>query len=163
MFSPSPSFSTMVVNKYKLKSNIKSLNLFGMGVVLVWYQLIWLEIFFKFKRTFVISTEIINPSYYQGSKKSHVSSKLFVFARVLLIFLFRTKGMAESLPIIIYFGFMWLSINKSIFNYKGMWPSLHLLTTRQNQHRIGHRWSLQINSYIQQTNTLTYTVTINNN
>lgn len=118
MFSQSPSLSTMVVNKYKLKSNIKSLNLFGMGVVLVWYQLIWLEIFFKFKRTFVVNTKIINPNYYQGSKQSHASSKLFVFPRVSLRFLFQTKGMAESLPIIVYFGFPWLSMNKSILTIK---------------------------------------------
>ncbi|KAF9622866.1 hypothetical protein IFM89_034996 [Coptis chinensis] len=31
MFSPTPSTSAMIVNKYKLRSNIRSFNLFGMG------------------------------------------------------------------------------------------------------------------------------------
>ncbi|KAK4416568.1 3-ketoacyl-CoA synthase 6 [Sesamum alatum] len=74
MFSPTPSLSAMVVNKYKLRSNIKSFNLSGMGCSA---GLISIDLARDLLQVhpnsyaLVISTEIItSPSYYKGSERA---------------------------------------------------------------------------------------------
>ncbi|XP_075473699.1 3-ketoacyl-CoA synthase 5-like [Primulina tabacum] len=73
LFSPTPSLSAMVVNKYKLRSNIKSYNLSGMGCSA---GLISIDLAKDLLQVhpdsyaLVISTEIITPNYYKGSEKS---------------------------------------------------------------------------------------------
>ncbi|GFQ02030.1 3-ketoacyl-coa synthase 6 [Phtheirospermum japonicum] len=72
LFSPTPSLSAMVVNKYKLRSNIKSYNLSGMGCSA---GLISIDLARDLLQVhpnsyaLVVSTEIITPNYYKGSEK----------------------------------------------------------------------------------------------
>lgn len=73
LFSPTPSLSAMVVNKYKLRSNIRSFNLSGMGCSA---GLISIDLARDLLQThpnsnaLVISTEIITPNYYQGNERA---------------------------------------------------------------------------------------------
>ncbi|KZV53874.1 3-ketoacyl-CoA synthase 6-like [Dorcoceras hygrometricum] len=73
LFSPTPSLSAMVVNKYKLRSNIKSYNLSGMGCSA---GLISMDLARDLLQVhpnsyaLVISTEIITPNYYKGSERA---------------------------------------------------------------------------------------------
>ncbi|MTV28279.1 hypothetical protein FTX61_23235, partial [Nitriliruptoraceae bacterium ZYF776] len=69
LFSPTPSLSAMVVNKYKLRSNIKSYNLSGMGcsagLISIDLARDLLQVIPN-SNAIVVSTEIITPNYYQG-------------------------------------------------------------------------------------------------
>nr|GMC59941.1 3-ketoacyl-CoA synthase 6 [Ipomoea batatas]GMC67806.1 3-ketoacyl-CoA synthase 6 [Ipomoea batatas]GME06924.1 3-ketoacyl-CoA synthase 6 [Ipomoea batatas] len=73
LFSPTPSLSAMVVNKYKLRSNIKSYNLSGMGCSA---GLISIDLARDLlhvhpnSNALVVSTEIITPNYYKGSERA---------------------------------------------------------------------------------------------
>ncbi|CAI9772735.1 unnamed protein product [Fraxinus pennsylvanica] len=73
LFSPTPSLSAMVVNKYKLRSNIKSYNLSGMGCSA---GLISMDLARDLLQAhpnsyaLVVSTEIITPNYYKGSERA---------------------------------------------------------------------------------------------
>ncbi|KAG5521522.1 hypothetical protein RHGRI_033924 [Rhododendron griersonianum] len=73
LFSPTPSLSAMVVNKYKMRSNIKTFNLSGMGCsagvisINVAHDLLQ---FHPNSNALVVSTEIITPNYYQGKERS---------------------------------------------------------------------------------------------
>ncbi|XP_073288969.1 3-ketoacyl-CoA synthase 6-like [Primulina huaijiensis] len=73
LFSPTPSLSAMVVNKYKLRSNVKSYNLSGMGCSA---GLISIDLARDLLQVhpnsyaLVISTEIITPNYYKGSERA---------------------------------------------------------------------------------------------
>ncbi|CAF2138882.1 unnamed protein product, partial [Brassica napus] len=73
LFSPTPSLSAVVINKYKLRSNIKSFNLSGMG----WNaDLISVELARDLlqvhpnSNAIIISTEIIMPNHYKGNKRA---------------------------------------------------------------------------------------------
>ncbi|KAF7827821.1 3-ketoacyl-CoA synthase 6 [Senna tora] len=72
LFSPTPSLSAMVVNKYKLRSNIKSFNLSGMGcsagLISVDLARDLLEVHPN-SNAVVVSTEIITPNHYGGNVK----------------------------------------------------------------------------------------------
>ncbi|KAL9271021.1 3-ketoacyl-CoA synthase 6-like protein [Drosera capensis] len=73
LFSPTPSLSAMVVNKYKMRSNVKSFNLAGMGCSC---SPISIDLARDLLQThpnsnaLVISTEIITPNYYQGKERA---------------------------------------------------------------------------------------------
>lgn len=73
LFSPTPSLSAMIVNKYKLRSNIRSFNLSGMGCSA---GLISIDLARDLLQThpnsnaLVVSTEIITPNYYQGKERA---------------------------------------------------------------------------------------------
>ncbi|KAL7101745.1 hypothetical protein ACP275_08G073900 [Erythranthe tilingii] len=73
LFSPTPSLSAMVVNKYKLRSNIKSYNLSGMGcsagLISIDLARDLLQVHPN-SNALVVSTEIITPNYYQGSERA---------------------------------------------------------------------------------------------
>ncbi|KAL3637811.1 separase/separin [Castilleja foliolosa] len=73
LFSPTPSLSAMVVNKYKLRSNIKSFNLSGMGcsagLISIDLARDLLQVHPN-SNALVISTEIITPNYYKGSERA---------------------------------------------------------------------------------------------
>ncbi|XAR71355.1 Very-long-chain 3-oxoacyl-CoA synthase [Bertholletia excelsa] len=73
LFSPTPSLSAMVVNKYKLRSNVKSFNLSGMGCSA---GLISIDLARDLLQAYpnsyalVVSTEIITPNYYKGQERA---------------------------------------------------------------------------------------------
>jgi 3-ketoacyl-CoA synthase len=73
LFNPTPSLSAMIVNKYKLRGNIKSYNLGGMGcsagVIAVDLAKDMLQVH---RNTYavVVSTENITQNWYFGNKKS---------------------------------------------------------------------------------------------
>ncbi|KAL8200479.1 hypothetical protein R6Q57_011818 [Mikania cordata] len=73
LFSPTPSLSAMVVNKYKLRSNIKSYNLSGMGcsagLIAIDLARNLLQVVPN-SNAIVVSTEIITPNYYQGNERA---------------------------------------------------------------------------------------------
>nr|GEV50940.1 3-ketoacyl-CoA synthase 6 [Tanacetum cinerariifolium] len=73
LFSPTPSLSAMVVNKYNLRSNIKSFNLSGMGcsagLISIDLARDLLQVFPN-SNAVVVSTEIITPNYYQGNERA---------------------------------------------------------------------------------------------
>ncbi|KAK6927954.1 FAE1/Type III polyketide synthase-like protein [Dillenia turbinata] len=73
LFSPTPSLSAMVINKYKMRSNIKSFNLSGMGcsagLISVDLAKHLLQVHAN-SYALVISTEIITPNYYSGTQRS---------------------------------------------------------------------------------------------
>ncbi|XP_059655516.1 3-ketoacyl-CoA synthase 6-like [Cornus florida] len=73
LFSPTPSLSAMVINKYKLRSNIKSFNLSGMGcsagIISVDLARDLLQVHPN-SNAVVVSTEIITPNIYLGNQRS---------------------------------------------------------------------------------------------
>uniref|UniRef100_A0A7N0U358 3-ketoacyl-CoA synthase n=1 Tax=Kalanchoe fedtschenkoi TaxID=63787 RepID=A0A7N0U358_KALFE len=73
LFSPTPSLSAMVINKYKLRSNIKSYNLSGMGcsagVISIDLARDLLQVYPN-SNAVVVSTEIITPNYYKGNERA---------------------------------------------------------------------------------------------
>ncbi|XP_047315566.1 3-ketoacyl-CoA synthase 6-like [Impatiens glandulifera] len=73
LFAPTPSLSAMVVNKYKLRNNIKSFNLSGMGcsagLISIDLARELLQIY-PDSNALIVSTEIITPNYYQGQERA---------------------------------------------------------------------------------------------
>ena len=73
LFSPTPSLSAMVINKYKLRSNIKSFNLSGMGcsagLISVDLARDLLQVHPN-SNAVIVSTEIITPNYYKGNERA---------------------------------------------------------------------------------------------
>lgn len=73
LFSPTPSISAMIVNNYKMRSNIRSFNLSGMGcsagVISIDLARDLLQVHPN-SYALVISTEIITPNYYGGNQRA---------------------------------------------------------------------------------------------
>ncbi|KMZ56767.1 3-ketoacyl-CoA synthase [Zostera marina] len=73
LYSPTPSLSAMIVNKYKMRSNVKSFNLSGMGCSagLLSVDLVrdLLQVHPKCN-ALVVSTEIITPNWYSGNERA---------------------------------------------------------------------------------------------
>ncbi|KAL6954227.1 Protein Nef [Sarracenia purpurea var. burkii] len=73
LFNPTPSLSAMIVNKYKLRGNVRSFNLGGMGcsagVIAVDLAKDLLRIHWN-TYAIVVSTENITQNWYFGNKKS---------------------------------------------------------------------------------------------
>lgn len=73
LFSPTPSLSAMVVNKYRMRADTKSFNLSGMGcsagLISIDLARDLLQVHPN-SNAVVISTEIITPNYYRGSDRS---------------------------------------------------------------------------------------------
>ncbi|KAL7603612.1 hypothetical protein Lser_V15G15088 [Lactuca serriola] len=73
LFAPTPSISAMVVNKYKMRSNIKSYNLSGMGcsagLISIDFAKNLLQVHPE-SYAVVISTEILSPNSYMGVERS---------------------------------------------------------------------------------------------
>ncbi|KAK1425662.1 hypothetical protein QVD17_21017 [Tagetes erecta] len=73
LFAPTPSLSAMVANKYKMRSNVKSFNLSGMGcsagLISIDLANNLLQVHPE-SNAVVISTEIITPNSYIGKERS---------------------------------------------------------------------------------------------
>ncbi|WZZ12782.1 hypothetical protein YC2023_105871 [Brassica napus] len=73
LFNPTPSLSAMIVNKYKLRGNVKSFNLGGMGcsagVISIDLAKDMLQVHRK-TYAVVVSTENITQNWYFGNKKA---------------------------------------------------------------------------------------------
>ncbi|KAJ4821491.1 3-ketoacyl-CoA synthase [Rhynchospora pubera] len=73
LFSPTPSLSAMIINKYKLRSNIKSYNLSGMGCSASVISINLANDLLQVHRNsyaIVVSTENITQNWYFGNRKS---------------------------------------------------------------------------------------------
>lgn len=73
LFSPTPSLSAMIINKYKLRSNIRSFNLSGMGCSAGLISIDLARDMLQVHRgtyAVVVSTENITQNWYFGNRKS---------------------------------------------------------------------------------------------
>ncbi|KAM0981482.1 hypothetical protein ACFX2H_014433 [Malus domestica] len=112
LFNPTPSLSAMIVNKYKLRGNIRSFNLGGMGcsagVIAVDLAKDLLQIH---RNTYavVVSTENITQNWYFGNKKSMLIPNC----------LFRVGGSAVLLS------------NKSVDRRRAKYKLVHVVRTHR--------------------------------
>ncbi|KAK6930188.1 FAE1/Type III polyketide synthase-like protein [Dillenia turbinata] len=73
MFSPTPSMSSMIINKFKMRSNIMSFNLSGMGcsagiaAVSLAKDLLTVH---RNSLALIVSTEMLTPNWYTGKNRS---------------------------------------------------------------------------------------------
>ncbi|XP_048568529.1 3-ketoacyl-CoA synthase 6-like [Triticum urartu] len=74
LFCPSPSLVDMIINKYKLRSDIRSMHLSGMGcsagLISVGLARNLLQVAPEGAHALVISTETITPNYYLGTERA---------------------------------------------------------------------------------------------
>ncbi|KAI3733969.1 hypothetical protein L6452_13428 [Arctium lappa] len=73
LFLPTPSLSAMVINKYNMRSNVKSYNLSGMGCSAGLIAIDLAKHLLKVhpeSNAVVVSTEIITPNSYMGKERS---------------------------------------------------------------------------------------------
>ncbi|KAK4410320.1 UNVERIFIED_CONTAM: 3-ketoacyl-CoA synthase 6 [Sesamum angustifolium] len=73
LFSPTPSLTAMVINKYKMRSNIKSFNLSGMGCSAGLISIDLAKDLLQYhpnSNAVVISTEILTPNSYLGKERA---------------------------------------------------------------------------------------------
>ncbi|OVA18726.1 FAE1/Type III polyketide synthase-like protein [Macleaya cordata] len=112
VFSPTPSLSATIVNKYKLRGNIRSFNLGGMGcsagVIAVDLAKDLLQVH-QNTYAIVVSTENITHNAYWGGKKSMLLSNC----------LFRVGGAAVLLS------------NKSVERWRAKYKLVHVVRTHR--------------------------------
>ncbi|BFG41513.1 hypothetical protein CerSpe_277870 [Prunus speciosa] len=112
LFNPTPSLSAMIVNKYKLRGNIRSFNLGGMGcsagVIAVDLAKEMLQVHGN-TYAVVVSTENITQNWYFGNKKSMLIPNC----------LFRVGGVAVLLS------------NKSLDRRRAKYKLLHVVRTHR--------------------------------
>ncbi|KAG8076283.1 hypothetical protein GUJ93_ZPchr0006g43059 [Zizania palustris] len=74
LFCPTPSFVDMIVNRYNLRSDIRSLHLSGMGcsagLISVGLARNLLQVVPRGAHALVVSTETITPNYYVGTERA---------------------------------------------------------------------------------------------
>ncbi|BBG97120.1 3-ketoacyl-CoA synthase 19 [Prunus dulcis] len=73
MFSPAPSLTSRIVNRYKMREDIKTFNLSGMGCSASLISIDVVQNLFKLYKNvnaIVVSTESISPHWYCGKEKS---------------------------------------------------------------------------------------------
>lgn len=124
MFHPTPSLSAMVVNKYKLRSNIKSFNLGGMGCSAGFIAIdLAKDLLQVHKNTYalVVSTENLSRNMYIGDKKSMLVTNC----------LFRVGGAAILLS------------NKSGDRRRSKYKLLHTVRTHTGADDKSFRWVQQ--------------------
>ncbi|MFQ6657849.1 hypothetical protein Gotur_027354, partial [Gossypium turneri] len=110
LFNPTPSLSSMIINKYKMRGNIKSFNLGGMGcsasVIAVDLAKDMLQVH-RNNYAIVVSTENITQNWYFGNEK----------AMLLPNCLFRIGGAAVLLS------------NKSVDRRRSKYKLIHVVRT----------------------------------
>ncbi|XP_041024333.1 3-ketoacyl-CoA synthase 19-like [Juglans microcarpa x Juglans regia] len=77
LFSPSPSLTARIINRYKMRENVKAFNLAGMGCSASLIAIDIVQRLFKtYKEAFavVVSTESMGPHWYRGKEKSMLLS-----------------------------------------------------------------------------------------
>ncbi|CAO2828385.1 unnamed protein product [Amaranthus hypochondriacus] len=112
LFSPIPSLSSMIVNKYKLRSNIKCFNLSGMGCSAGLISMDLAKDLLQAhpnSNAIIVSTEILTPNYYRGRER----------AMLLPSCLFRMGGATILLS------------NKSRYKREAKYRLLHLVRTHK--------------------------------
>ncbi|XP_044961779.1 3-ketoacyl-CoA synthase 5-like [Hordeum vulgare subsp. vulgare] len=81
-FCPIPSIADMIVNKYKLRGDIRVMNLSGMAcsasMIAVGLASNMLQVMAQGSHVLVVSTETIGPSYYSGNKPSMQLSNILL-------------------------------------------------------------------------------------
>ncbi|VAH96094.1 unnamed protein product [Triticum turgidum subsp. durum] len=91
LFCPTPSLVDVIINKYNLRSDVRSINLSGMGcsagLISVGLARNLLQVVPRGSRALVVSTETITPNYYVGNER----------AMLLPNCLFRVGGVAALL------------------------------------------------------------------
>uniref|UniRef100_A0A0E0E069 3-ketoacyl-CoA synthase n=1 Tax=Oryza meridionalis TaxID=40149 RepID=A0A0E0E069_9ORYZ len=74
LFCPTPSFVDMIVNRYKLRSDIRGMHLSGMGcsasLISIGLARNLLQVAPHGSRALVVSTETITPNYYVGNERA---------------------------------------------------------------------------------------------
>ncbi|XVF45258.1 hypothetical protein PTKIN_Ptkin02bG0190800 [Pterospermum kingtungense] len=89
IFCPTPSITSMVINKFGLRSDIKSFNLSGMGCSAGILSICLVKDLFKVHKNslaLVLSTEAITPNAYMGKNKSMlVTNTLFRMGGVAIL------------------------------------------------------------------------------
>lgn len=112
LFNPTPSLSSMIVNKYKLRGNIRSYNLGGMGcsagVIAIDLAKDLLQVH-RNTYAIVVSTENITQNWYFGNKKSMLIPNC----------LFRVGGSAILLS------------NKSVDRRRAKYKLVHVVRTHR--------------------------------
>ncbi|GFY95867.1 3-ketoacyl-CoA synthase 4 [Actinidia rufa] len=112
LFNPTPSLSAMIVNKYKLRGNIRSFNLGGMGcsagVIAVDLAKDLLQIH-RNTCAVIVSTENMTQNWYYGNKKSMLIPNC----------LFRVGGAAVLLS------------NKSVDRRRAKYKLVHVVRTHK--------------------------------
>ncbi|KAJ0939406.1 putative very-long-chain 3-oxoacyl-CoA synthase [Helianthus annuus] len=112
LFNPTPSLSSMIVNKYKLRGNIKSFNLGGMGCSAGVIAIDLAKDMLQVQRNtyaVVVSTENITQNWYFGNKKSMLIPNC----------LFRVGGSAVLLS------------NKSVDRSRAKYQLVHVVRTHR--------------------------------
>ncbi|KAF7107920.1 hypothetical protein CFC21_108495 [Triticum aestivum] len=74
LFAPIPSFTDMIIRKYKMRSDIRNVHLSGMGcsagLVSVGLARNFLQVAPRGSHALVVSTETITPNYYVGKERA---------------------------------------------------------------------------------------------
>lgn len=100
LFSPTPSLSAMIINRYKLRSNIRSFNLSGMGcsagLISIDLARDLLQVHPN-SNALVISTEILTPNYYSGNQRAMLLPNcLFRMGAAAILLSNRSKDRARA-------------------------------------------------------------------
>uniref|UniRef100_A0ACD5ZJJ3 Uncharacterized protein n=1 Tax=Avena sativa TaxID=4498 RepID=A0ACD5ZJJ3_AVESA len=74
LFAPTPSFADMIVNRYKLRTDVRNVHLAGMGcsagLISVGLARNLLQVAPRGSNALVVSTETITPNYYMGKERA---------------------------------------------------------------------------------------------
>ncbi|CAK7325598.1 unnamed protein product [Dovyalis caffra] len=125
LFSPEPSLAARVVNRYKMRSDVKTFNLSGMGCSASIVSIDLVQHLLKsYKNAFaiVVSTESIGPNWYRGKEKSMMLSNC----------LFRSGGCSM------------LFTNNSALKHQAIFRLKHLVRTHLGSNDEAYRCCIQI-------------------
>lgn len=129
IFSPNPSLTDMVIEKYKLRSNVKAHNLSGMGcsagLISISLARDLLQVY-RDSNVVVVSTEIITPNYYGGKERDKLVPNC----------LFRMGAAAVLLS------------NRSSDRARAKYRLVHILRTHMGANDDAYRCVFQVRLYV---------------